>query len=101
MMANANKFDVTQLPVIKSKLSELPDDKYYVLQALDLKNPSTILLIAIFLGWERFFLEDVGMGILKILTRYECGIWGIVDMFTAQSRAREYNFKKLMQATSI
>ena len=88
----ADKFKPEVLPAIKQRLEKLPDDSLLLAQAASLKNPTTILLIAILLGWERFFLDDIGLGILKILTCGGFGIWYLIDIFTAQNRTRDYNF---------
>lgn len=94
---NAEKFSPEVLPIIKTKLEELDNDKFILLQSADFRSPIIILLIAVMLGWDRLFLDDIGLGILKILTCYGLGIWWIVDMFTAQQRTREYNFQKFMK----
>lgn len=93
---NANKFKGEVLPIIKQHLEKTPDDKYIMIQSLGMKDPTTILLIAIFLGWERLFLDDIGLGILKILTCQGLGIWWLVDIFTASDRTKDYNFRKFM-----
>jgi TM2 domain-containing membrane protein YozV len=90
----ADKFKPEMLGVIKQKLEQIPDDQFIITQSVNLQNPTTILLIAILLGWERFFLDDIGLGILKILTCGGFGIWYLIDIFTAYDRAREYNFRK-------
>jgi TM2 domain-containing membrane protein YozV len=59
------------------------------------------MLVAVFLGWDRFFLGDVGMGVLKILTCYGFWIWWIIDMFTATERTKRYNYKKFMEAAAF
>ena len=98
---NAENFNPQDLMVIKDKLEKMDDDKFYLIQGVELQKPSTIFLIAILLGWERFWLDDVGLGIAKVLTCYGCFIWWIVDIFSAKERAKKHNFKKFIQATSF
>jgi hypothetical protein len=98
---NQENFAPEDLMVIKQKLESLDEDKLMLLNASTYQKPTTILLIAIFLGWERFWLEDIALGVVKILTLYGCGIWWLVDMFTAKKRAQKYNFKKLSQAMAF
>jgi hypothetical protein len=95
---NAEKFFPQDLAVIRERLEQLDDDKLYLVTSATLWSPTTILLIAIFLGWERFFLDDIALGVIKIITCYGCGIWWLIDLFTAQDRAKRYNFNKVMQA---
>ncbi|MDR1792223.1 MAG: TM2 domain-containing protein [Bacteroidales bacterium] len=79
----------------------MDDSKFDLVQGTTFQKPSTILIIAILLGWERFWLDDIGMGILKVATGYGCGIWWLVDIFTAKDRAKKYNFKKFTQVTML
>ncbi|MBS6476041.1 MAG: TM2 domain-containing protein [Clostridiales bacterium] len=68
--------------------------------ATELKDPTTLLLISIFLGSlgvDRFMLGDTGMGILKLLTGGVCGILTIIDWFTVQNKTKELNFNRVMQ----
>ena len=94
----AENFNQQDLMVIRQRLEGMDDDKFYMIQGTELQKPSTILLIAIFLGWERFWLDDVTLGVVKIITAYGCGIWWLIDIFTAQKRAKKYNFNKINQA---
>jgi hypothetical protein len=98
---NADKFNPVDLNIIQEKLQKLDDDKLYMLSSVEYRKPSNVLLLAIFTGWERFWLDDVGIGVLKIITCYGCGIWWLIDIFTAKSRAMKYNFKKFQQATAF
>lgn len=98
---NASKFEPSALMAVRDSLEKMDDDQFMIIQATEFRDPTVILLIAIFLGWERFFLDDVGLGILKILTCYGFGIWGIIDMFTAIGRAKAYNYNKFVQVTSL
>ena len=73
-----------------------------MISTVELKDPTTMLLISIFLGEigvDRFMLGDVGMGILKLLTLGVCGILTIVYWFTITKRTKrtkELNFNNIM-----
>jgi len=98
---NVENFTPMDLMTVKQKLEQMDDSKFYLVQGIEFQKPSIILIIAILLGWERFFLDDVGLGILKVITCCGCGIWWLVDIFTAKDRAKKYNFKKFTQATMM
>ncbi|MDR0789188.1 MAG: TM2 domain-containing protein [Bacteroidales bacterium] len=98
---NAENFNPHDLMQVKEKLEKLPDDKFFILQGTTFEKPTIILIIAIFLGWERFWLDDIGLGVLKIITCYGCGIWWLVDVCTARERTRKYNFNKFLQLLSF
>src|SRR5574344_47063 len=98
---NSENFKEEDLVIVKEKLEQLSEEKFYIIQGLEFQKPSMILIIAIFLGWERFWLDDVGLGVVKIVTGYGCGIWWLVDIISAKKRAKEYNFKKLTQKLAL
>ena len=85
---NSGNFKQTDLMMIKEKLEKLEDDKFYLIQGLQFQKPDTIFLIAILLGWERFWLNDVALGIIKVITFYGCMVWWLVDIFSS----RNFNF---------
>ena len=97
MLKNGECFDMMAAQDVQKKLEELDDSKAGMLMSLNLQKPTVILLIAILLGWERFFLEDIGMGVVKVLTCYGCGIWWLIDIFSAQRRTYEYNYRKFTE----
>jgi len=102
MSTNADKFPAEQRNAIRQTLEGLDESKFNAVQGLDLKSPMTMMIIAWFggsLGVDRFMLGDTGLGVAKLLTVGGCGIWALVDLFTAQGRTREYNFKKFQEAT--
>ena len=94
---NAECFAPEALQTIKSNLEQMNDNQMMYLQNASFEKPSTILLIAIFLGWERFWLNDIALGIVKIITAYGCGIWWLADIFTAKKRAQIYNFQQFQK----
>jgi TM2 domain-containing membrane protein YozV len=70
-----------------------------MVSTVELKDPTTILLVSIFLGGlgiDRFMLGDTGMGILKLLTGGCCGILTIIDWFTVSKKTKELNFNNIM-----
>jgi len=95
----SNKFPSEKLMVIRERLGQLDDSKMVVIQSVEYKDPTTMLLISLFLGTfgvDRFMLGDTGMGILKLLTLGLCGILTIIDWFNVQKKTREVNFDKFI-----
>lgn len=98
---NAEKFSPAHLSVIRKDLETMDENQYMIVNSMEYQNPTIIFVIALLLGWERFFLGDIAMGVLKLLTCGGCLIWWLVDLFTAKRRAQEYNFKKYQQASMM
>lgn len=91
-----NRFPNTKIMVIKDRLEKLDDSKFIIVQSMDYKDPTTLLLVSIFLGSfgiDRFMLGEAGLGVLKLLTLGGCGIWTIIDWFTISERTKEKNFQ--------
>lgn len=100
LMINADMFPQEKIPLLKMRLESVSDSKLDMLPAVSLKSPTVNLVLSLFvggLGVDRFFLEDIGLGVLKLLTAGGCGIWAIIDWFTAMKRTKEYNFDKIMK----
>lgn len=47
-----------------------------------------------YLGVDRFYVGDTGLGILKLLTGGLCGIMAFIDWFLIMGRADEFNRQK-------
>ncbi len=103
LMANSENLPPMKVPFIREKLLALPDDKFSSLQYLNLKNPTTALLLSIIpslfciCGIDRFYMGDVGLGVLKLITFGGCGIWAIIDWFLVMNATKEDNAAKLLQ----
>jgi len=98
LMTNAKNFEGHQIPVLRDMLMQSDDSRFMAVQAANLKDPTTMLIISILaggLGIDRFMLGETGLGIAKLLTCGGFGIWTIVDWFIIMGRSREMNFNKM------
>ena len=99
IMTNQKYFPAEKIVFLKEKLRTIDEEKFALISAIDFKEPTTLLLVSLFLGTfgiDRFMLGDTGLGILKLLTGGCCGILTIVDWFTISNKAKEVNFNKVM-----
>ena len=98
LTTNAKYFEPTAIPVLRSKLEKADEATFLSIQACELKDPTTLLLVSIFLGTlgiDIFMLGDTGMGILKLLTCGCCGILTIIDWFTIIRKTKQKNLSTL------
>lgn len=89
LTTNQKYFSADRIVYLKEKLLAADDSKLTVLQSVDLKDPTTILLVSIFvgvLGIDRFMIGDTGVGILKLLTGGVLGILAVIDWFTISKK---------------
>lgn len=94
LTSNSKYFEASAIPIIRNKLEKADDNTFLTLQACELKDPTTILLVSLFLGTlgiDRFMLGDTGMGVLKLLTCGCCGILTIIDWFTIIRKTKQKN----------
>ena len=98
LTTNAKYFEPSAIPIIRQKLETADESSFLSVQACELKDPTTLLLVSIFLGSlgiDRFMLGDTGMGILKLLTGGCCGVLTIIDWFTITKKAKQKNLATL------
>ena len=99
IMTNQKYLPAEKIVFIKEKMKNIDEERFALVSTVEFKDPTTILLISLFLGTlgvDRFMLGETGMGILKLLTCGLCGILTIIDWFNVQKKAKELNFNKLM-----
>lgn len=99
MMSMQKYFPAEKIMFLKDKLYKCDESKFNMVSAVDLKDPTTMLIVSLFLGSlgiDRFMLKDTGMGVLKLLTCGCCGILTIIDWFGVQQKTKEMNFNNLM-----
>ncbi|TCK85245.1 TM2 domain-containing protein [Albibacterium bauzanense] len=100
IMSNAKYFESYQLNAIRDRLIAMDDSKWVMISTLQLKDPTTSLIVSILvgtLGVDRFIIGDTGLGIGKLLTCGGLGIWTIIDWFMIQSATKEKNMQKIQQ----
>ncbi|HPH01376.1 MAG TPA: TM2 domain-containing protein [Spirochaetota bacterium] len=99
MMTYGSYFPPESIPTLQDKLRAMDDSKMTMLQMQNFKNPTTILIVSLFLGgWgvDRFMIGQTGAGVGKLLTCGGLGIWTIIDWFTISGLTRKANFMKFM-----
>ena len=71
IVTNSKYFPTNMLPLVAEKLDSIPEDRTLLLQTIEYKNPTTILILSIFfgqLGVDRFLLKDTVRGAVKLVT---------------------------------
>lgn len=100
IMSNGKYFENHQLNMIRERLLVIDDSKWAMLSIIELKDPTTSLIVSLLagsLGIDRFIIGDSGLGVGKLLTCGGFGIWTIVDWFQIQKATREKNLQKIQQ----
>jgi TM2 domain-containing membrane protein YozV len=70
----------------------------------DKKDRTIALVLSLLLGYlgvDRFYVGDTGLGILKLLTLGVCGIMTLIDWFLIMGRADEYNRAKAQEIATV
>jgi TM2 domain-containing membrane protein YozV len=95
-----SKFPSEKLTLMRDQLEKVEDQKLMVIQSIDYKDTTELLIVSLFLGSfgvDRFMLGETGLGVAKLLTCGGAGIWTIIDCITISRRTKEYNYKLFMQ----
>lgn len=99
MAAMGTKIPAESVMQIRQKLEQCEDVVIAQTAVAQFKDPTTALLLSIFLGAygvDRFYIGDTGQGIGKLLTCGGCGIWGIIDWFMISGATRKKNMERIM-----
>jgi len=101
----AKKLSLQNEQYVQTLLSQLPDDKktLFILQYNNVKkNPTTAVLLALFLGGlgiHKFYLNNVGLGIVYLLFcwTYIPAIIAFIEAFAISGVVANYNTKKAQE----
>jgi len=100
IMSNSKFFESHQINFIRERLLAIDDSKWAMISTLQLKDPTTSLIVSILagsLGIDRFMIGDTGIGVGKLLTCGGFGVWTIIDWFMIQKATRDKNMEKMQQ----
>ncbi len=98
LMVNAGKFSPEAIETLRERLQNA-DQTTAMMAFSNLRGTDLMLVISVLvgsLGVDRFMLDDIVLGLLKLFTAGGCGIWTIIDWFTIGDRTRQYNTQKLL-----
>lgn len=114
LSANTANFPSEQLPSLRERLAQLDDSQAnQVIAAADVKNPTTSLILSIFLGGfgvDRFYIGHTGLGIGKLLVTlllpivtlgislFFSWIWIVVDWFLIMNATKAANLEAINTA---
>ena len=114
LSANTANFPSEQLPSLRERLAQLDDSQAnQVIAAADVKNPTTALILTIFLGGfgvDRFYIGHTGLGIGKLLVTlllpivtlgislFFSWIWIVVDWFLIMNATKAANLEAINTA---
>lgn len=103
LSANTGSFPSEQLPSLRQRLSQLDDSQAnQVIAAANIKNPTTALILSIFLGTlgvDRFYIGQIGLGVAKLLLAWlTFGIWTIIDWFLIINATKKANLVAINNA---
>ena len=98
-----SEFSWIDQQAMTSGLTEQERGIFYMQYSSVQRDRTVLLLVSIFLGTfgvDRFLLNDVGMGVLKLLTGGLCGVLWIIDIFLIMGKTDDYNRQKAHEVLS-
>ncbi len=101
--ANKDKFPTEKIGIIQNQLEKIDERKFLGIQSANYKNPTTLLIVSIFLGVlgvDRFMLGQTGAGVGKLLTCGGIYVWWLIDIFVISKATKDYNFVLFTQVSN-
>lgn len=86
--------EIQQVAALKKDLSNDERMQFDMQYAGQRKNPTTALILGLFLGAlgiDRFYIGHIGLGVGKLLTLGGLGVWQIIDWFLIMGATRRRN----------
>lgn len=91
---NSKYLKQSDLLLLRDQITNMSDDKWAVFQTIQFKDPTIAIILSLLaggLGIDRFYIGDIGLGILKLITFGGLGIWTIVDWFIIMDATKGKN----------
>lgn len=98
-----NKFPSNSIMQVRNALKDLDDKNIHALMSLEYKDPIIAIIVSVVagvFGIDRFYLGDIGLGVLKLITGGGCGIWAIVDLFLVMDITKQKNLSSFLTFVS-
>ncbi|MGI6224292.1 MAG: TM2 domain-containing protein [Prevotella sp.] len=97
-----DKIPIANFPYLQGVLSKTDITEHdLTMIAIQMKDPTISLILSILvgsLGVDRFYVGNIGLGILKLITCGGLGIWWLVDIFLIMGITRDNNWNLLMNS---
>lgn len=92
----AEKLPAYALPNVKEQIERSGITEQQVIYGtMEMKDPTIAIILSVLLGSlgiDRFYIGDIGLGVVKLLTCGGVGIWWLIDLFVIMDRAKEKNY---------
>ena len=99
LMANASKLPPEGVALLRERLMNVEDTVSAQVAFSQLKDPTIALILSIILGpygIDRFYIGDIGLGMLKLITCGGALVWFIIDIFLIMDTTRHKNLETLL-----
>ena len=84
LMVNASKLPPEGVALLRERLMNVGDPVSAQVAFSQLKDPTIALILSILVGAygiDRFYIGDIGLGMLKLITCGGALVWFIIDIF--------------------
>ena len=102
MLRFADAVPKNQAVVLRSQLSNADDSAFSRVAMVQTYNPLLTLILSMvfgFIGVDRFYLGDIGLGICKLLFGWlTFGIWPLLDVLFSYKKAKKKNLARINEA---
>ena len=104
LIENQRKFNTLDLLTIKKALDNMSEQDLVMLNGINFKDPTVALILSVVVGgWgvDRFYIGDIGLGVLKLVTGGGLGVWWLTDLFVITGRTKKNNIKGFQEAVAL